>query len=115
MNDDTRLVYLRAPAEPNTLVVVDAGRRTYLGLSNDGSYFHALRPARLDDPIVGDGKKAVGALLCSCVAAAYGRDCRWTTLATALERGDVGHKPVLLDDDITWLQQPAPELQEAAR
>lgn len=106
-----RIVHVAFEAMPDTLVVVDAGRRTYLGLSTDRTYWHSVRPARLDDPVVGDGKRAVGELLCSCVAGEYGRPCYWTEIAAACERGDRGFIVDRIADP-SWVR-PAPAGVEA--
>lgn len=111
--DDVRIVHVGVGAMPNTLVVLDAKRRTYAGLARGGDYWHLLRPARLDDPLVGDGKRAVGELLCSCVGAAYGHMCYWTQLATALEAGDRGFLVIQAadpwpDDTPAWMRDAAP-------
>jgi len=85
------LVYLSAPAE--TLIVVDATRRSYLGVSRDGSYLHHVRPARKDDPTVGDGLVRESDLTCDCAAGRFGHhDCYWTKAARGYEAGQVSQR-----------------------
>jgi hypothetical protein len=109
--DGIRIVHQPIDDRPLTLVVVDAHRRTYMGLSRDLSYWHAIRPARIEDPIVGDGKRIAGELLCSCAGGSFGQRCYWTQLAEALEQGDQGfviEHPAPADEDIAWMHDAAP-------
>jgi len=101
--DGIRIVSLGIDPRPDTLYVVNAHLRSYLGLSRDGLYMHAVRPARLEDPVVGDGKFTVGSLLCSCAAGEFGRACYWTRLAEDLETGERGG----VIEPIPWLEQGA--------
>jgi len=101
--DGTRIVALLLEPKPATLYVVSASLRTYLGLSRDGTYLHAIRPARIEDPVVGDGKRIAGELVCSCAGRSFGQRCYWTDLATALENGDRG----FVMDPVPSLEAPA--------
>lgn len=106
-----RVVHVSIDVKPETLVVFDAHRRTYLGLSRKGDYFHCIRPARPDDPTVQDGKVIAGDLTCSCPAGVFARRCYWTQLAEALEHGDIGFVVASPDpepDDIAWMHEAAP-------
>lgn len=106
-----RVVAVSIDVQTETLVVFDAHRRTYLGLSRDGRYYHCVRPARPDDPTVQDGKLVAGELTCSCPAGVFARRCYWTQLAEALEQGDVGFTLAQPDpdpDDIAWMRDAAP-------
>lgn len=107
--DGIAIVSLFVDPRPRTLWVVSADLRTYLGLSRDGSYLHVIRPARLEDPLVGDGKAVAGELICNCAGASYGRRCYWTQLATALEAshpGFAGGYSEEPDQDIAWMREP---------
>lgn len=73
------------PITESGLVILDGTRREYLGLSRDGTYWHHVRVARLEDPVVADGTVPVGALTCDCAAGKFGRACYWTKAAQALE------------------------------
>lgn len=84
----TAVAYSHVSIEPDTLLVVDAARRSYLGLSRDGKYLHHVRPARKDDPTVGDGLVREGDLTCDCAAGRFGHhECYWTKRAMELEAG----------------------------
>ena len=101
--DGIRIVSLGIEPRGEVLYVLNASMRSYLGLSRDAEYFHAIRPARLEDPVVGDGKRLVGELLCSCAGGTFGQRCYWTKLAIELETGDRG----ILMDSVPALPGPA--------
>lgn len=102
--DGLRVVSLGIVPDPATLYVFSAHERSYHGLSSDGTYLHSIRPARIDDPSVADGTTQVGELLCSCAGGRYGKQCYWTKLAIALERGDRGFvMDPLPADEPAWL------------
>ncbi len=84
----TRIVQVSVAIEPDALIVVSRSLRSYLGLSRDGGYLHHIRPARLEEPIVGDGKRAAGALTCDCRGGTVRGTCYWVERAEALEAGD---------------------------
>jgi hypothetical protein len=71
--------------DADTLVVLDASRRIYAGLSREGDYWHLIQPARLEDPRVGDGIRIAGQLVCSCPGGIYRGSCYYVRRAEALE------------------------------
>ncbi len=81
------LVY-RPIGDVDDLVVLDATRRTYAGLSTSGDYWHLIQPARPDDPRVGDGlERRAGELVCTCAGGTYRGTCWRTKEAEAFEAG----------------------------
>ena len=84
----TRLVHLAIPFEPDTLVILSAGRRTYAALSRDGSYLHVVQPVQVE-LVAEDGTvlQRVGQLTCSCKGGEYRGTCWRTKQAAAFEAG----------------------------
>lgn len=115
-------------AEAESLMVLDTERRLYAALRSDGTTYHLVQPATLDDPRVGDGKVRAGELVCcSCPAGIFRADAGscWATKAALMFEGrsvrDPGRPPVGLlgadEDHIPWLDSPAGagEMVEASR
>jgi hypothetical protein len=95
----TGLVYRPIGPVEDALVVLDATRRTYAGISRDGSYWHLIQPARLGDPRVTDGIRQVGQLVCTCRGGTFHGTCYRIDEAERLEGGM--RDPV--DDAASWL------------
>ena len=83
----------------NGLWIFDRRARSYLGLSRDGTYWHHVRPARMDDPVVGDGLVKAGDLTCDCVAGKFGRACHRVKEARAFEAAAAAPEPAASADD----------------
>ena len=83
---------VHAPIGPvgDSLVVLDAGRRLYAGLSREGEYWHVVQPARAGDPRVTAEPPlaAVGDLVCTCRGGVFHGTCYRTDEAKAWERAD---------------------------
>ena len=84
----TRLVHLAIAFEPDDLVIASASRRTYLGVSKDGSYLHCVHPLPVD-LVDADGTviRRVGALSCNCKGGTFRGECYRTKQAEAFEAG----------------------------
>lgn len=108
----TRVTWAPIKVEPETLAVLDAGRRLYVGLSRDGSYYHVITPTHFDltdqDDVV---IRPAGTLECRCRGFQAHGHCYQTAAAIAFEgqQADQAAAP-------TWLREPAPEteLEKAA-
>lgn len=86
---------MKAVEAGNGLVVLDADRRTYAGLSRDGTYWHLIQPAseatvkalEYEDA---NGLRvqpvALGQLICTCAGGRFHRHCYRTEQAEAFER-----------------------------
>ena len=97
-----RVVQVGVHALPDTLFVIDVERRTYLGLSRDGTYWHVVRPLRADDYRVREGQGEVGQLTCDCIGAQTHGQCHRVKEAMALEDAKAGP---------SWLREPAAETE----
>jgi len=84
----TRIVHLAIAFEPDDLVIASASRRTYLGLSKDGSYLHCVHPLPVD-LVDANGAviRRVGALTCTCPGGTFRGTCYWVARAEAFEAG----------------------------
>lgn len=101
------LVFRAIGAVDGALVVLDAARRLYAGLSRDGAYWHAVHPAAVD-LVNADGAviRAAGQLVCGCKGSAYRGTCYRVEQAEAFEAGN--------PTSVAWLTDGAPgELVEA--
>lgn len=76
------------PIKPDTLIVISRELRSYLGLSRDGGYLHHVRPVRLEEPIVADGKRVAGDLTCDCRGGQVRGTCYWVSRCESLEASD---------------------------
>lgn len=108
----TRFVWSPISIPPDALVVLDADRRLYAALSRDGSTYHLIQPARLDDPRVGDGLRQAGQLVCTCQGGTFHGTCYRTKEAERFEgeQADQAAAP-------SWLAArvaPETELEKAA-
>jgi hypothetical protein len=72
------LVFASIAARSGALVILDAGRRLYVGLSHDKSYWHVVSPSQIDD-----------ALTCTCKGWAFHRTCYRLDEAAAFELGQL--------------------------
>ena len=103
----TRIVHAAIAVPPETLVVLDAERRLYAGLSRDESYYHVLQPAlfALTD---GDGNvvRPTGTLECRCRGFQSHGHCYVAAVAIALEarQADQAAMPEIF-------REPAPETE----
>lgn len=86
------------------LVVIDATRRLYAGLSREGDYWHVIQPVRIDDRRIDDTRRIVGQLSCSCNGGVYRSTCYRVEQAEAFEAGRMG--PFV--DGPDWLKDAAP-------
>lgn len=92
------IVVASIPLAPGQLVVLSSSLRTYAALSSRGDRLHLMQPAIVEDPRVGDGKRRVGELVCSCASGLHARGVCWAVkLAVSYE---IGMTP-------TWLAAPA--------
>ena len=91
----------------DALVVLDADRRLYAGLSRDGAYWHAVHPAPVDLADANGGVvRRAGELVCTCKGSAFRGTCYRTAQAEALEGGQA--------DAPAWFGDAAPgEIVEA--
>ncbi len=112
-----RIVFGPVPLEPDTLVIASAARREYLALSRDGTYVHHVRPARLDEPIVGDGLRVADELTCDCNGGRFRGTCYQVMNAELFERGQADAVAIPWLDSRVGLDNPAGagEAVEAAR
>lgn len=53
----------------------DPARRTFLALNREGTGYHFVHPAALDDPRVGDGLRRAGELTCECRGGRFRGTC----------------------------------------
>jgi len=88
----TRIVHLAIAFEPDDLVIASASRRTYLGVSKDGSYLHCVHPLPVDlVDANGTVIRRVGALTCNCSGGQFRGTCyraaNWTVLGMTLGLG----------------------------
>lgn len=108
----TRIAWVPIAVEPETLVVLDAGRRLYVGLSRDQSYYHVIAPTQFDlTDGDGDVVRPAGTLECRCRGFQAHGHCYYTTAAIAFEGQQADHRAAP-----SWLREPAPEteLEKAA-
>lgn len=96
----TSVSYVRLPDDPDALVVLDATRRVYAGLSRDGGYRHVVSPLQVDvTDVEGEVVRRAGELGCICKGAIYrGGRCYWVESAEAFEAGLPGP---------AWMGEPA--------
>lgn len=92
--------------QPETLVILDATRRLYAGLNREGTGWHVIQPARLDDPRVGDGLRQAGQLVCTCAGGTFRGTCYRTEQAERFE-GQMADQEAAP----SWLREPAPETE----
>ena len=83
------LVFASIAERSGALVILDAGRRLYAGLSRDGSYWHVVSPSQVDS-IDADGNvtRPAGQLACICKGFVFRGSCYRTQQAAAFEAGD---------------------------
>jgi hypothetical protein len=83
----TRIVHVPIEVPPETLVVLDAPRRLYVGLSRDGSYYHVLQPTQFDlvDHDTDEVLRPAGTLACTCRGFTSHGHCYQATAAIAHE------------------------------
>lgn len=108
----SRLVWSPILVPADALVVLDADRRLYAGLSRDESYYHLIQPAQFD-VTDGDGNivRPAGMLACTCRGFQAHGHCYQATAAIDFEgeQADQAAAP-------SWLRPVAPEteLEKAA-
>jgi hypothetical protein len=105
--------------EGDSLVVLDAGRRLYAGLSKDRTRWHVLQPLEAGHPLVGDGIRSAGQLGCSCLGGVFGRRCYRLVEAETLEASGnmrelleltakhMTNATVSVSDEPNWFERPA--------
>lgn len=105
----TGLVFRPIGPVGNDLVVLDANRRLYIGLSHDGAAWHSVHPTPID-LVNGDGAtiRTAGQLVCTCKGSAFRGTCWRVKQAEAFEAG----QPGTAFTDSPW---GAGELVEASR
>lgn len=119
------LVYRSLGNVGDNLVVIDAARHVYAGLSRDASYLHLVHPAPVDMVNAENAViRSAGQLVCTCAGSAYRGRCYRTDQAEAFEAGTLApaHGPHC-DADLrrngcvctdAWLRDAAPgEITEA--
>ena len=84
----TGLVYVQIAGHGTSLVVLDAARRLYAGLSRDGAYWHVVTPA-IEDMVNAENAviRSAGQLTCRCRGGLYRGTCYRTAEAEAFESG----------------------------
>lgn len=97
------------------LIVFDPDRRTYVGLSRDGSYWHVIRPATKDDAGVlrirtpGRADEFIPPMVCSCPAGRRRKSCYRVDEALAYEARGEGARPMATLPGQTGLfEEPTP-------
>lgn len=100
----------------DALVVLDASRRLYAGLSRDGGYWHVVGPSQVD-AIDADGNvvRPAGSLECRCKGFTFHGSCYRANQAEAFEAGqaDRAAAPAWMQDDDSPVG--AGEMVEASR
>lgn len=89
---------------PVVFAFADPGRRTWLALSKDGSYFHVVTPTPDDAQLIVDGLRRIGQLSCSCAGGRYRGSCYVTVAAEAIEAAALSSG----EAEPTWFDAPAP-------
>lgn len=74
----------------DALVILDAKRRLYVGLSRDAGYWHVVHPAQVDlinaeNAVI----RSVGQLVCTCKGSAFRGTCYRVGEAEAFEAGQL--------------------------
>jgi hypothetical protein len=101
------LVHRPIGAVGDALVALDKTRRLYVGLSRDGSSWHAVHPAPVN-LVDGNGAtiREAGQLVCTCKGSAFRGTCYRVKEAEAFEAGQA--------DAPAWFDDAAPgEITEA--
>jgi hypothetical protein len=111
------IIQVGIPLEPDTLVVLSAELREYVGLSHEGGYLHHVRPLRLEEPIVGEGRRSAGALTCDCRGGQVRGSCYWVTRAESFEASRPHARPswaprAALEAGVATFDAPAPTPEE---
>lgn len=86
------------------LVVLDARRRVYVGVSRDDSYLHLVHPTPID-LVSADGAvvRTAGQLVCTCKGSAFRGTCYRVQQAEAFEGTSAASSAAL-----AWLRDPDP-------
>lgn len=100
------LVFASIAQRSGALVILDASRRLYVGLSHDEAYWHIVRPLRPEDFRVQAGKASVGELTCECVGGQTHGTCWRLKEAIAFEAGDADRLAAP-----RWMRDIAPETE----
>lgn len=102
------------PVDMN-LVVLDASRRLYVGLSRSRAYYHVIAPLPVD-LVAEDGAviRRVGSLSCSCLGGVYRGECWRSKQVAAFEAGQGLPDPAWLGEGFD-APAGAGEAQEAFR
>lgn len=117
----TRVAWAPIAVEPETLVILDATRRLYAGLSRDSSYYHVVQPTQfpLIDLESGEVLRPAGTLACTCRGFTSHGHCYQATAAIAFEGelADQAAMPTMFREPVMGLDNPAGagEMVEAAR
>jgi hypothetical protein len=84
------LVYIGITSAGDELVVLDAARRLYAGLSRDGAYWHVVAPA-VEDMVNAENAviRSAGQLTCRCRGGLYRGTCYRVVEAEAFEAGQL--------------------------
>lgn len=112
----TGLVYRSLGDVGDSLVILDATRRLYAGLSRDKAYWHVVTPA-LEDMVNADNAviRSTGQLTCRCRGGLYRGTCWRVKEAEAFEAGtlapthradcdaDLRRNGCVCMPDIAWL------------
>lgn len=104
----TRLVWSPISIPPDALVVLDADRRLYVGLSRDESYYHIIQPTQfaIVDPNTDEVLRPAGALACTCRGFQSHGHCYVATAAIAFE-GELADQAAMP----AIFREPAPETE----
>ena len=74
----------------DALVVLDAARRLYVGLSRDAGYWHCVHPAQVDMVNAENAViRQVGQLVCGCKGGQFRGTCYRVQEAEAFEAGQL--------------------------
>lgn len=84
------LVYIGIAGHGDALMVLDATRRAYAGLSRDAAYWHLVHPAQVDMVNAENAViRSVGQLVCGCKGGQFRGTCYRVQEAEAFEAGQL--------------------------
>lgn len=102
------LVFASIAERSGALVILDAGRRLYAGLSRNGSYWHVVTPSQVEihhdetDEVI----RGIGQLFCTCKGGTFHGSCYRLEQAVAFEAGDADRLAAP-----AWMRDIAPETE----
>lgn len=82
------LVFASIAAQTGALIILDAGRRLYAGISRGDDYWHVVSPSQVDQiDLDGNVVRAAGFLACICKGFIFHGRCYRSEQAEAFEAG----------------------------